>query len=188
VVQHMKKFQSELDQEFNKRLAKANADSGTFRMMVKDYSLFLKLDAFERNEYQFYYERAYCSGKKNLEEMGISLNESPYLAYGISVPNIYILENINNKLKPPKLNFVSSYAISNSLGATCKVDTIFRVENEAHAIISYTQNIRVVYKLLKCSAETDFVKKQQVKLYGFKQKEEYIFDNTNNKWVFREVR
>jgi hypothetical protein len=186
VQENMKKFQEKLNCDFNKQLAKSEEKPGSFRSMVNDNTFFLGLDGFERNEYQFTSEWGFSSNKKKLDQMGIKLTESPYLAYGVSVPNVYILEHVCKKR--PKINFVSAYAISNALGATCTIDTIFRCNNEAHAIISYTQNIRVVYKTLRCSKETDFVKKQQVKIFGFMPKEEYIFDNVNNKWVFREAR
>ncbi|MDQ3110978.1 MAG: toll/interleukin-1 receptor domain-containing protein, partial [Bacteroidota bacterium] len=147
VSQHVKKFQGELDNELKKQIAKSRGTPSSFRTMVEDYNLFLRIDAFERNEYQFTSEWCYTSGRKRLEELGIPLSETPYQAYGISFPDIYLFEKVNQT--HPKLKFISVYAFSNERGTTFEIDTIFRLEGEAHAIIRYGQNIRVVYNTLK---------------------------------------
>jgi hypothetical protein len=137
---------------------------------------------YSRNSYTFVNDWFEVSGHANVEQLGFSFADSPHEAYGIPAAQVYVLE-----LSESDSSLLLRAAIVDSTGIGFLVDTLFQRENVWHAFVRYDHNVRLImYKL--DYAHNERMKRQEVRVYGFKPMEELILDNTTGHWELLEVR
>ena len=177
-------FQTRLENDMQRKLAMTPGEIVPIDSVIAAYNNFIRSGKHERNEYRFTGDNFLVSGSRNIADLGISVDNTPYDAYGISFPVCYHLENhfhsdsINNY----------SFTIMNHIPLSFTIDTLFESGGKAHARIAYSQNIRCVEGTLACPKENGQARKQQIELSGYKPSEEYIFEMKNGSWGLSEIK
>jgi hypothetical protein len=179
-------FQSELENNFQKKCAIANGKKVSLDSISNAYTRFVNFTKYDRNEYRFTGQSTVVSGSRNVQDLGISISGTPYNRYGMTNTSNYLLEHCC-KLRPDT-TFNYSFTLLNDLPLTFVVDTIFESEGKIHAFVTYSQNIRSVEGILSYPLKKSRVRKQLIQFTGYKPTEEYIFEIKNGIWIINEVK
>jgi hypothetical protein len=174
-------YQLDLENEFKQKMRKYNGHRIGLETLFSNHTNFGRKAKHENNEYVFNNGRETITDKKKIEDLGFVAFESPDSKYGLVWPDVYEL-NMTSTTEVERYSFI----VKEPRQTTFKIDSKKRHLKKMSVWVSYTHPLRVVYGDLgftyKGSKET-----QKVTMYGFKEKEEYIFEYIENHWMLKDV-
>ncbi len=181
VTEKIHTIETTIENEFEKKIREEYGQKISFDSLLLRYTQFGKKSKRQRNEYIFVNHEKNISGLANIKALKTPAFDTPDSHYGIIWPDSYLL-------KPTDLNEKTAllYIVKEPSSVDFKVDTFFRQQNEIHVLVTYKRPIRIVYGTLKYD-EKERLKKQQIRMYGFKPSEEYVLTHQNNVWEIDRV-
>jgi hypothetical protein len=172
---------NELENLFAKKMREENGQKVAFDSLLKYYTRFGEKSKRYRNEYIFINHEKNISGFSNIKALKIPAFDTPDSHYGIVWPDSYLLKPSNTNEQTALL-----FIVKEPSAISFEIDTFFRTQNKIHVSVTYKHAIRLVYGTMKYD-EKEHLKKQQIRIYGFKPREEYILAYQHNTWAIEQV-
>ncbi|MGL4599367.1 MAG: toll/interleukin-1 receptor domain-containing protein [Bacteroidia bacterium] len=181
VAEKINGVEKNIENAFEQKIREEYGRKISFDSLLLRYTHFWEKSKNHRNEYIFVNHEKNISGHSNIQALKIPAFETPDSHYGIVWPDSYLLKPMDLSEKNALV-----YIVKEPSTIDFEVDTFFRKQNKIHALVTYKRPIRIVYGTLKYDAK-ERLQKQQIRIYGFKPKEEYILTHQNNVWEVERV-
>ena len=177
-------YEQTLENDLLKRQAETAGEQIDLDSVRKIYNQYARIGTQSRND--FYFSNGYenISGRKNIEDIGMTLASSPHGAYGLDSSRIWRLD-----YEETDSTFQQVLAFCDTIDLSFSIDTVFMSDEDSmvHLYVSYHHQLRVVYYTLRYS----FIHQklgQHVRLIGFKPKEEIVLNYHLGSWKIQEVK
>lgn len=187
IMQRIEKYQVKIRTELMKTNSSNNGELVSPERLFSKYRQYLSIGTGGKHLYSFRDDRTRLNSLKAIEEAGIFPDDGPFSYYDVSRPAAYRVRDIERKRDTLLL---AEYILIDKDPLKFVIDTITRDEQQhIHVFVSYAHNIRaaqVKYLIRRSRSKTQ--QEQKINLFGFKPREEYVFEHKTGIWSILEIK